>query len=113
MLKMETIFKNFKTEFLPPEVWKNGPPIMWQKMKIMLAGCLIAQMKRLDALITTQKKPQLSAKSYFWKNQEKTQKMGIFEKNVIFGEFSRFFQKWDFAESWGFCVVISASKRFI
>ena len=43
-------------------------------MKIIVWGCLIAQMKRFDALITTQK-PQLSARSHFLKNQEKP---GIF-----------------------------------
>ena len=39
------------------------------------------------------------------KNQEKPQKMGIFEKIIIFGVFSWFFQKCDFAESWGFFAL--------
>ena len=30
---------------------------MTKEMKIIIRGCLIAQMKRLDALVTTQKKP--------------------------------------------------------
>ena len=33
----------------------DPPPIVWQKMKIILGGCLIGQMKRFDALITSQK----------------------------------------------------------
>ena len=36
------------------------------------------------------------------KIRKNIQKMDIFEKMVIFGGFSYFFQKWDFAESWGF-----------
>ena len=32
-------------------------PIKTPKIKIIIWGCLIAQMKRFDALITTQKKP--------------------------------------------------------
>ena len=44
--------------------------IINQKMKIIVLGCLIAQMKRFDVLITTQN-PQLSVKSHFGKNQEK------------------------------------------
>ena len=39
-------------------------------MKIIVLGCLIAQMKRFDVLITTQN-PQLSVKSHFGKSQEK------------------------------------------
>ena len=35
-------------------------------MKIIVWGCLIAQMKRYDALITTQKTPAL-CKVPFWK----------------------------------------------
>ena len=34
-------------------------PIKSQKLKILVWGCLIAQMKRFDALITTQKTPAL------------------------------------------------------
>ena len=34
---------------------KSKNPIITRKMKILLRGCLIAQMKRQDALITTQK----------------------------------------------------------
>ena len=46
-----------KTPFDPPYQGseKTDPPIIWRKMKIMLVGCLIAEMKRFDALITTQK----------------------------------------------------------
>ena len=48
------------------------------------------------------KKPHLSAKSHFWKNEEKPPKNTIFSKMPIFYGFSWFFQKWDFVESWGF-----------
>ena len=48
------------------------------------------------------KKPHLSTKSHFWKNEEKPPKSNIFSKMPIFYSFSWFFQKWDFVESWGF-----------
>ena len=48
------------------------------------------------------KNPQLSARSHFFKNQEKPPKNGHFWKMVIFGSFSWFFPAWDFAEIWGF-----------
>ena len=48
------------------------------------------------------KKPQLSGRSHFFKNQEKPPKNGNFWKMVILGGFSWFFPEWDFAESWGF-----------
>ena len=50
-------------------------------------------MKRFDALITTQKKTQLSAKSDFSKSQEKLPKMGGFEKMVIYGGFFLIFSE--------------------
>ena len=59
------------------------------------------------------KKPQLSARSHVGKNQEKPQKLPNFQKKTFFTVFQIFFAKLDFAETWGFCVVMSASKRFI
>ena len=58
------------------------------------------------------KKTQLSAKSHFWKNQEKPQKMVIVENMDIFGVFSWFLQKWDFVESWGFLRYNQCIKTF-
>jgi hypothetical protein len=46
-------------------------------MKIMLAGCLIAQMKRFDALITMQKTSAL-CEVPFLKKSRKTTKNGHF-----------------------------------
>ena len=43
-------------------------------MKIIVCGCLIAQIKRFDALITM----QLSAMSHSGKNQEKSTKITFF-----------------------------------
>ena len=54
------------------------------------------------------KRPQLSARSHFFKNQEKLQKKwsflknGLFWKMVIFDSFSWFFPEWNFAEIRGF-----------
>ena len=78
--KNKNYFQNFQNLFLtPPTGGLNlQKPIIGQKMKIILWGCLIAQMKRFDALITTQKKPQLSARPHFLKNQEKAPKNGHF-----------------------------------
>ena len=44
--------------------------IISQKLKIIVLGCLIAQMKRFDALIKTQKTPAL-CKVPFWKKSRK------------------------------------------
>ena len=38
------------------------------------------------------KKPQLSAKSHFWKNQEKPPKIGLFFQNEHFCQFSWFYK---------------------
>ena len=103
ILKIKIIFKFSKINFRPPlpgaEIFQK--PIIRQKMKIILCGCLIAQMKRFDALITTQKKPQLSARSYFLKNQEKAQKMA-FLKNGHFGLFFLIFSKTGLCRALGF-----------
>ena len=76
-------------------------PIIGRKMKIIVWGCLIAQMKRFDALITTQKTPALWEVP-FRKKSRKTAQNDHFSKMTIFGSFSWFFKKWDLAESWGF-----------
>ena len=39
-------------------------PIITQKMKIIVRGCLMAQMKRFDVLITRQKNPALCEVSF-------------------------------------------------
>ena len=60
-------------------------------------------MKRFDALITTQKNPG---------NPGKT-KNGVFEKWAFLVVFLDFFQNGTLKRAEIFCVVISASKRFI
>ena len=78
-------------------------PIISQKMKIIVWGYLIAQIKRFDALITTQKTPALCKVPFKKKKSRKSaKKNGQFWKLVILGDFSWFFPKWDFAERWGF-----------
>ena len=81
-------------------------------MKIIVRGCLIAQMKRFDALIQ-RKEPQLSARSHFGKNLEKNNKIAHFSKTPFFALFPDFFQNGTSQRPGVFCVVISASKRFI
>ena len=89
-------------------------PIISQKMKIIVWGCLIAQMKRFDALITTQKNPSSLQGPISLKIKKKCKKNCHFWKMVILGNFSRFFSKMGLCRALGFfCVVISASKRFI
>ena len=56
---------------------------MWQKMKIILEGRLIASMKRFDALITTQKTLAL-CKDPFLMKKIYTKKIGIKKKMVFF-----------------------------
>ena len=73
-------------------------PIISQKMKIIVWGCLIAQMKRFDVLITTQKNPS-SLQGPISLKIKKRKKNNIFFKT---------------SQSAGvYWVVISVSKRFI
>ena len=71
-------------------------------MKIIVGGCLIAQMKRFDALISTQNKPSGLGGPISLKIKKRRQKMVIFEKWSFWAIFLDFFPKWDFKESWGF-----------
>ena len=56
-------------------------------MKIIICGCLIDEMKRPDALVTTQKTPTLKTVPLL-KKSEKPPKTVILEKNAIFSGFS-------------------------
>ena len=58
-------------------------------------------MKLFDTLITTQETSALY-KVPFLKKSRKNVKKGHFWKKCIFYVFFSFFQKWDFAERWGF-----------
>ena len=60
-----------------------------QKMNVIVRGCLIDQMKRFDALITTPKTPSL-CKVPFLKKSRKTEKNVNFWKIVILSDFSWF-----------------------
>ena len=64
-------------------------PIIGQKMKIIVWGCLIAQMKRFDALITTQKTPAL-CEVPFWKKSRKIAQNDHFSKMKLFAIFLDF-----------------------
>ena len=66
---------------------KLQEPIIIQKIKIIVRGCLIAQMKRLDALITSQKTSTL-CNIPLLKSLEKPPKITIFPKITLFGIFS-------------------------
>ena len=70
-------------------------------MKIIVGGCLIAQMKRFDALITTQKTPAL-CKVTFWKKSRKNPKHYNLKKIPFLGGFSWCFQQQYSFKSWGF-----------
>ena len=79
----------------------------FKKMKIIVWGCLIAQMKHLDPLVTTQKKLQL-LKMY----RCVTTKNGLFEKNCyILGVFLIFFSNGTLQRVEVFCVVILFSPK--
>ena len=103
IIKLKIILKILKFNFLPPYQGseKSQKPIISQKMKIIIWGCLIAQMKRFDALITTQKTPVL-CNVPFWKNTRKIAQNDHFSKITIFLRFFLIFKKWDLAESRGF-----------
>ena len=114
IIKLKIILKILKIDFWPlyQGSEKLQKPIISRKIKIIVWGCLIAQMKRFDALITTRKTPVL-CKVPFRKKSRKNAQNYNFSKITIFCSFFLFLKKWDLAESWGFCVVISVSKRFI
>ena len=65
-------------------------------MKIIIRGCLVAQMKRLDALITTQKTSTLCNVPLL-KKSRKTPKKYNFFKNYRF---------------WWFFLIFSATVQF-
>ena len=70
-------------------------------------------MKRFDALIATQKTSVLCKVPYLKKSEKNPQKVTIFFKMPFFEVFLDFFRKWTSQRAEFFCVVISASKRFI
>ena len=85
-----------------------------KKGKIIIHGCLIAQMKRLDALITMYKKCQLFKLYRCWENHEKnTKKCSFLKKNVSCGVFLDFISNSTLQRVEFFCIIISASRRFI
>ena len=85
---MKFFSKNCKTEFLPRYQGseKMPPPIIWQKIKIILEGRLIAQMKHFDSLITPQKTSALCKVPFLKKSRETFKKLH-FCKNCIFLRF--------------------------
>ena len=70
--KLKIFFKDIFFS-LTPASWglKNCKKPISKKMKIIIWGCLIAQMKRFDALIGMKKKIPALCKVLFLKNQEK------------------------------------------
>ena len=73
-------------------------------MKIIVQGCSIAQMKRFDALITTQKTPAL-CEVPFLKKSRKTTKKWSFLKNCHFGQFFLIFSKMGLRRELGYFVL--------
>ena len=71
-------------------------------MKIIVLGCLITQMKQLDALVTTQKTPTLKTVPLLKKSGKTTKKRSFLKKMFFLGGFSWFFQQLYIAKSWGF-----------
>ena len=59
---------------------------------MIVLGCLIAQMKRFDALITTQKTPAL-CEVPFWKKSRKIAQNYHFSKMTIFWRFFLIFKE--------------------
>ena len=93
---------------------ENCKTLLWpQKQKTIVWGCLIAQMKRLDALITMHK-TWTPCNVPLLKKSRKIPKNYIFFKTIVIGSFSWFFQQRYSFKSWiFFCVVTIASRRFI
>ena len=83
-----------------------------KEIKIIVCGCLIAQMKRLDALVTMQKTPTLKTVPLLRKSG-KTTKTVFFYTIVTFVFFLDFFSNGTFQRVRFFCIVISASRSFI
>ena len=78
----ENNFENFFWTPLPV-VWKFAKTHYKPKMKIIVGGCLIDEIKRFDGLFTMQKTPALY-KFQIVKKSRKTDKIGIFLKNGHF-----------------------------
>ena len=82
-------------------------------MKIIVLGYLVAQMKRLDALDTMQKTPTLKTVPLLKKSGKIHQKKSFKKKLYFMGLFLDFFSNNTLQRVEVFCVVISASRRFI
>ena len=94
------IFFLLKFYVLPPVqgVWKMVKTHYIPRMIIIVWGCLIAQTKRIDALVTTQKPPTLLNVPLLRKSGN-TIKNRNFWNNGNFLDFSRLFQQWYIAKS--------------
>ena len=84
--KTENIFCRIKFLRFTQGSEKLQKHIISQKMKIIVLGRLIAQMKRFDALVTTQKTPALY-KVPFWKKSRKIAQNNNFSKMTNFVRF--------------------------
>ena len=83
-------------------------------MKLIIEDRLIALMNCFDALIAMQKSSALSKVPFLKKSVKTEEKKTIYSKNVNFFEvFLDFFRTATLQRAEFFCVVISASKRFI
>ena len=104
MIKMEIFIKNFKTDFLPPVPggWKNGPLQYMAKNENHASGMFDSSNEKFWCTDHNAKNLSSMQSPISEKIKKTHKKMDIFEKMVIFGGFSWFFQKQDFAESWGF-----------
>ena len=73
-------------------------------MEIILDGCLIALMKRFDALITIQNLSSLQSQ-ISEKIKKNRQKLHLFKKTAIAGGYSDFFQKTGLCRELGFFAL--------
>ena len=81
IIKLKIILKiNFDPPYQGSENFQK--PIIGRKMKIIVWGCLIAEMKHFDALITTQKIPALWEVP-FWKKSKKNVQNDTLRKKEI------------------------------
>ena len=114
--KRKIFIKTIKFYFLPPVRggWQIVKTHYNQKKENHRNGVFDSSNEAFGCTGYNAKKPQLLKQYRCWKNQEKPQKKRSFLKKMFFwGVFLDFFSNCRLQRVEVFCVVISASRRFI
>ena len=113
--KLKIFFLKWKFDVLPllPGVWKIVKTHYNPKNENHCTGVFDSSNEAFWCTDYNAKKNPALCKVPFQKNQEKSPKITIFKKWQFFDDYHDFLRNWTLQRAGVFCVVISASKRFI